>query len=65
MQKKHRHPEGRPARLRKHIAVVLLVKTAVLFGLWHSFVKPHRVRIDVEQAAVRIAGPSIQINQGE
>ena len=46
-------------------AVVLLVKTVVLFGLWHSFVKPHRVRIDVEQAAVRIAGPSIQINQGE
>lgn len=62
--------EGGPAThrrplLRRHLALVLVIKLLLLIGLWQAFVKPYRVRIDAEQAATRIAEPHNQINQGE
>jgi hypothetical protein len=56
---------GRRPLLRRHLAVVLVVKVLLLIGLWQVFVKPHRVVVSADQAAVHIAETHNHINQGE
>ena len=46
---------GRP-RLRFHLAVVLVVKVLLLFLLWHAFIKPNKVAVDVNVMRDRLVG---------
>ncbi|WP_028453838.1 cytochrome oxidase putative small subunit CydP [Chitinilyticum aquatile] len=41
--------------LRWHLLAVVLIKAAVLYGLWHEFVRPYKVRISQEQMAAHLA----------
>ena len=47
---------GRP-RLRFHLAVVLVVKVLLLFLLWHAFIKPNKVAVDVNVMRDRLRRP--------
>ncbi|MDR0577822.1 MAG: hypothetical protein LBI87_09880 [Candidatus Accumulibacter sp.] len=49
-------PHSRPWRLAYHLAVVLAVKLVLLALLWHAFIKPNKVRVDVDVMGSRIAG---------
>ena len=46
---------GRP-RLRFHLAIVLVVKILLLSLLWHAFIKPYKVSVDVNVMRDRLAG---------
>ena len=45
---------GRP-RLRFHLAIVLVVKILLLSLLWHAFIKPYKVSVDVNVMSDRFA----------
>jgi hypothetical protein len=51
-------PPFRPrrARLAYHLLIALAVKIVLLALLWHVFIKPQRVRVDVGMMSERIAG---------
>ena len=46
---------GRP-KLRFHLAIVLVVKIILLTLLWHAFIKPNKVKVDVDVMSGRIVG---------
>lgn len=48
------------SRLVRHLAIVLVIKVILLTILWHTFIKPNRVKVDVETMSNRIAGPQLQ-----
>jgi hypothetical protein len=50
-------PLPRRQRLAYHIAVVLVVKLILLALLWHAFIKPNKVQVDIGAMSERIAGP--------
>ena len=45
---------GRP-KLRFHLAIVLVVKILLLSLLWHAFIKPYKVSVDVNLMSDRLA----------
>lgn len=55
-------PSSRPrrSRLAFHLAVVLVVKIILLTLLWHAFIKPNKVKVDIDAMGGRIAGPTSQ-----
>lgn len=59
-RKNHRH-----SGLGRHLVFLVILKIVLLFGLWYTLIKPHKVKIDSDRAAAHIATPSNQINQGE
>lgn len=47
--------------LGRHLAVALIVKFFILALLWHSFIKPYRIKVDVPTMADHMTGtPAIQ-----
>ena len=46
---------GRNA-LGRHLALALILKFIVLVLLWHTFVKPHRIQVDVPTMADHMTG---------
>jgi len=42
-------------RLAYHIAIVLIVKLILLTLLWHAFIKPYRVKVDIDVMGNHIA----------
>ena len=50
-------------RLARHIVIVLLVKIVLLTLLWHVFIKPHRVAVDIESMGGRMAGSSAPLSK--
>jgi len=53
-------PRPRRSRLAFHLAIVLIVKIILLTLLWHAFIKPNKVKVDVDTMGSRIAGPTSQ-----
>lgn len=55
-------PASRPrrSRLAFHLAIVLVVKIILLTLLWHAFIKPNKVKVDVDAMGSRIASPTPQ-----
>lgn len=53
-------PASRRPRLMRHLAIVLVVKVILLALLWHAFIKPNKVAVDVEAMGSRIAGTASQ-----
>lgn len=51
--------------LGRHLIFLVILKIVLLFALWYTLIKPHKVKINSDQAAAHIAQPSNQINQGE
>ena len=50
------HPAPRPRmRLTYHLLIVLAVKVFLLTLLWHTFIGPYKVKVDVEIMGERIA----------
>lgn len=51
-------PPSRPRRRRLayHLGIVLIVKIILLTLLWHAFIKPNKVTVDVDTMGNRIAG---------
>lgn len=47
---------GRKHRLRLHLAAVIVIKIVLLTLLWHAFIKPNKVSIDITSMGERIAG---------
>ncbi|HWW71771.1 MAG TPA: hypothetical protein VN089_17670 [Duganella sp.] len=45
-------------RLLRHLAVAVMVKLAVLTGLWWVFVRDSRVVVDAEVIANRVGTPT-------
>ena len=59
-------PVGRGrSRLARHLAIVLLVKVVLLTALWHAFIKPNKVTVDVDAMGSRIAGTPSQLHEEE
>ncbi|MDR1935406.1 MAG: hypothetical protein LBS49_07480 [Candidatus Accumulibacter sp.] len=42
-------------RLAYHLIIVLVVKVILLALLWHAFIKPNKVKVDVDAMGNRIA----------
>lgn len=55
----------RHSTLRRHLGVLLLLKFVALGGLWHTFVRPHRVSIDPAAMSQRLTTTHISTIQGE
>ena len=47
-------------RLARHLAIVLVLKIVLLTLLWHAFIKPNKVTVDVDSMGSRIAGSASQ-----
>ena len=45
-------------RLTYHLIIVLTVKVVLLALLWHVFIKPNKVEVDIGAMSSSIAGPS-------
>ena len=45
-------------RLLRHLGLVVAVKFVLLAVLWAAFVRPLRVPVDAQAAALRLASPS-------
>jgi len=63
-------PPSRPRRWRLayHLGIVLIVKIILLTLLWHAFIKPNKISVDVEAMSGRIAGsapPNTPTSSGE
>ena len=43
-------------RLARHLLIVLVLKIILLTLLWHAFIKPNKVTVDVDTMGNRIAG---------
>lgn len=56
-------PRPRRSRLALHLAIVLAVKIVLLTLLWHAFIKPNKVKVDVDVMGSRIAAPAQPIPQ--
>jgi hypothetical protein len=54
-------PEDR--RLRRELAWVIVLKLAVLYGLWHAFIAPQRVQVDTQAMASMVAAPATAARQ--
>lgn len=52
------------AGLGRHLVLVLILKVLVLTALWHTFIKPYRVKVDQDVMSARLAGPSNPTNKG-
>lgn len=58
-----RNPKSRARpRLVRHLVIVLLVKIVLLTLLWHVFIKPQRVTVDIESMGGRMAGSSTPLS---
>ena len=53
-------PPARKSRLALHLAIVLVIKVILLTLLWHAFIKPNKVAVDVDAMGSRIAGTTSQ-----
>ena len=53
-------PAPRKFRLTAHLAIVLVVKVILLTLLWHAFIKPNKVKVDVEAMGNHITGTASQ-----
>ena len=53
-------PPARKSRLALHLAIVLVIKAILLTLLWHAFIKPNKVAVDVDAMGSRIAGSTSQ-----
>ena len=47
-------------RLARHLLIVLVLKIILLTLLWHAFIKPNKVTVDVDAMGSRIAGSASQ-----
>jgi hypothetical protein len=61
------NPASAPARpfrrrLAYHLIVVLAVKLILLALLWHTFIRPNKVTVDIGVMGERIAGVSSGIS---
>lgn len=43
-------------KLGRHLAIALILKFVVLALLWHSFIKPNRIKVDVPAMADHMTG---------
>ena len=53
------------SRLARHLVIVLLVKIVLLTALWHAFIKPNKVSVDVDAMGSRIAGTPYLLHEEE
>ncbi len=44
------------SRLARHLAVVLILKVILLTLLWHAFIKPNKVKVNVEAMGAHMTG---------
>lgn len=51
--------------LVKKLAVVLVIKLVLLFGLWWAFVRDHRVTVNDSGMAMRTLGHGLDAVKGE
>lgn len=58
-------PPPRPlrSRLAFHLAIALIVKIILLTLLWHAFIKPNKVKVDIDTMGSRIAAPAPSVPQ--
>ena len=52
-------PTPRRTRLAVHLTIVLIVKVILLTLLWHAFIKPNKVKVDIDTMGTRITGSRI------
>jgi hypothetical protein len=57
-------PPARPRRMRLayHLAIVLTVKLILLALLWHAFIKPNKVEVDIGAMGQHIAGSAFSVS---
>jgi hypothetical protein len=48
-------------RLAHHLVIVLAVKAVLLALLWHAFIKPNKVEVDIGAMGRHIAGSASSI----
>jgi hypothetical protein len=53
---------SRRMRLAYHLAIVLVVKIILLALLWHTFIKPNKVEVDVGAMSKHIAGSASSVS---
>jgi len=51
------------SRLTFHLAIVLIAKVILLTLLWHAFIKPNKVKVDIDAMSSRIATPTPSVSQ--
>ena len=51
------------SRLTFHLAIVLIVKIVLLTLLWHAFIKPNKVKVDMDTMGSRITAPAPSVPQ--
>ncbi|MBL8388763.1 MAG: hypothetical protein JNK17_11155 [Hydrogenophaga sp.] len=51
--------------LPRKLAIVLVIKTVFLVGLWWGFVRDLRAPVDTDSAAARLLGPPPASNPSE
>ena len=49
-------PTPRRTRLAVHLTIVLIVKVILLTLLWHAFIKPNKVKVNVEAMGAHMTG---------
>lgn len=49
--------------LRRHLLAILILKIALLAGLWFAFIKPYRVAVDAGAMSAHISGQSKSTNK--
>lgn len=54
-------PEDR--RLRRELAWLIVLKLAVLYGLWHAFIAPQRVQVDTQVMTSVVTAPAAPARQ--
>ena len=47
----------RRSPLARHLTVIIIIKIILLALLWHTFIKPNKVEVDMATMGERIAGP--------
>jgi hypothetical protein len=57
-------PPAPPRRMRlaHHLVIVLAVKVVLLAVLWHAFIKPNKVEVDVGAMGRHIAGGASSVS---
>ena len=49
-------PPARKSRLALHLAIVLVIKAILLTLLWHAFIKPNKVKVNVDAMGAHLTG---------
>lgn len=53
------------SRLVRHLAIVLILKIILLTLLWHAFIKPNKVKVNIDAMGAHLTGPNQLQHQEE